>query len=177
MCSICLNELDDNIFCLPCFHTFHSECINKWLENQTNSNTQCTCPECRNVVYPQTLRGYTGHDFLRDVNLEDLIYIPQQFELIDMFEGGTPRTLDYNFESYELALQWCNQILFEEREQTEEFRREEREAIRKQMRKTLVDESIFDTTDESEAKARFEAFLQQQRIAFDEEWAQKSKDK
>ena len=132
-CSICLNELDKNIRCLPCFHTFHTECINKWLDNQTNSNKRCTCPECRTAVFPsQTLRGYTGHDFLRDINLEDLIYIPQQFDLEDMFDfesesGGYG--LDHNFESYELALQWCNQSLFHEREAMEEYWNEVNMAI------------------------------------------------
>lgn len=53
-CSICLNELNSScdIFCLPCSHSFHTECINKWLETQANSNSVCTCPECRHVVFP-----------------------------------------------------------------------------------------------------------------------------
>ncbi|CAI2379334.1 unnamed protein product [Moneuplotes crassus] len=43
-CSICLTkyEQDDTIKVMPvCFHTFHSQCIREWLENNS------TCPFCR----------------------------------------------------------------------------------------------------------------------------------
>ena len=53
-CSICLNELESaDMFCLPCSHSFHTECINRWLETQANVNAVCTCPECRSVVFPE----------------------------------------------------------------------------------------------------------------------------
>ena len=44
-CSICLSPLHSSkkkIVCLDkCLHTYHSECITKWLENHD------TCPYCR----------------------------------------------------------------------------------------------------------------------------------
>ena len=53
MCSICLNDLaSSDVFYLPCSHKFHTDCINKWLETQTNAGTRCTCPECRSEVFP-----------------------------------------------------------------------------------------------------------------------------
>ena len=73
----------------------------------------------------RTLRGYTGRNFIRDVNIEDLMYIPQ-FEIGEMFEGGF---LDHDFQSYELALQWYNQGLMDEMEFEEEMREEEMDMI------------------------------------------------
>lgn len=72
-CSICLNELESaDMFCLPCSHSFHTECINRWLETQANVNAVCTCPECRSVVFPEegsellsstdVVQGYVGRD-------------------------------------------------------------------------------------------------------------------
>jgi hypothetical protein len=42
-CSICLQDfvVDDSLRTLPCTHSYHSECIDKWL-NQVNK-----CPLCR----------------------------------------------------------------------------------------------------------------------------------
>ena len=41
-CSICLDELNDNIRILPCAHKFHKNCIESW--EKINAN----CPICRN---------------------------------------------------------------------------------------------------------------------------------
>ncbi|XP_053975740.1 E3 ubiquitin-protein ligase RNF181-like [Hylaeus volcanicus] len=42
-CPVCLKDFEAGIFakCMPCKHTFHTECIIPWLE-KTNS-----CPLCR----------------------------------------------------------------------------------------------------------------------------------
>ena len=69
----------------------------------------------------RTLRGYTGRNFIIDVNMGDLMYITE-FEIEEMFEGGF---LDHDFQSYELALQWYNQGLMDEVEFEEEMRDEE----------------------------------------------------
>ncbi|GMN53939.1 hypothetical protein TIFTF001_023077 [Ficus carica] len=48
-CSVCLSALDDGEIArrLPnCKHTFHVECIDKWLSSQS------TCPICRTAVEP-----------------------------------------------------------------------------------------------------------------------------
>mmetsp|Transcript_28444 Transcript_28444/g.66053 ORF Transcript_28444/g.66053 Transcript_28444/m.66053 type:complete len:443 (-) Transcript_28444:1970-3298(-) len=48
-CSICLDdyESDEHIRCLPCGHTFHSNCIAKWLTERS-----CTCPLCKLDLLP-----------------------------------------------------------------------------------------------------------------------------
>lgn len=45
-CSICLNEYNDgeSIKTLPCFHSYHKTCIDKWLKSQA------VCPVCRGNI-------------------------------------------------------------------------------------------------------------------------------
>ena len=45
-CNICLTEFDDGekVRTLPCFHLFHSTCIDNWLSRKPE------CPVCRSVV-------------------------------------------------------------------------------------------------------------------------------
>ena len=40
-CSICLNNLDNNIITLHCNHKYHNECMDMWLKYNN------TCPYCR----------------------------------------------------------------------------------------------------------------------------------
>ena len=40
-CSICLEEIDKDALTTPCAHTFHKNCIERWLE------TSDMCPLCR----------------------------------------------------------------------------------------------------------------------------------
>lgn len=42
-CAICLEQLDINHVCLECNHSFHKECIDRWV----HSNGNDTCPLCR----------------------------------------------------------------------------------------------------------------------------------
>ncbi|KAH3730151.1 hypothetical protein DPMN_056132 [Dreissena polymorpha] len=47
-CSICIESMDtcnesNSIKCLPCFHKFHTGCIDTWLNVQENRS----CPVCR----------------------------------------------------------------------------------------------------------------------------------
>ena len=46
-CSICLDDIEENTICsvLPCLHSFHENCIKKWL-----TMNKSTCPECRNSI-------------------------------------------------------------------------------------------------------------------------------
>ena len=46
-CAICLEhyDLDDKVRTLPCFHTFHCHCIDKWL------NMKAECPVCKFATF------------------------------------------------------------------------------------------------------------------------------
>ena len=45
-CSICHEDMSDNLFKTSCNHTFHTECINTWLR------TKLACPICRKGFPP-----------------------------------------------------------------------------------------------------------------------------
>lgn len=48
-CNICLTDFEDgeNLRTLPCFHSFHCECIDNWLSRSP------ICPVCRTVINEQ----------------------------------------------------------------------------------------------------------------------------
>ncbi|PVU96986.1 hypothetical protein BB559_002174 [Furculomyces boomerangus] len=43
-CMICFEKInmDDNVRVIPCYHVFHSQCLDTWLTTQS-----CACPTCR----------------------------------------------------------------------------------------------------------------------------------
>lgn len=49
-CSICLESFieGDKLICLPCEHTFHSDCLDPWVQ------TCGDCPYCRKVIIVPT---------------------------------------------------------------------------------------------------------------------------
>lgn len=51
-CSICFEEiLEDDLFKSSCNHNFHIKCLNKWIEELRNKNSDFyTCPLCRNNI-------------------------------------------------------------------------------------------------------------------------------
>ena len=49
-CSICLEDLNDDIMTTSCGHTFHNNCINEW------KNHASTCPICRKVIFEPIIR-------------------------------------------------------------------------------------------------------------------------
>ncbi|KAI3839157.1 hypothetical protein MKX03_032787 [Papaver bracteatum] len=51
VCSICLEEFGTQrqVMHLPCFHKYHSDCLQPWLTNHSH------CPYCRTQVHPQSL--------------------------------------------------------------------------------------------------------------------------
>jgi len=67
-CSICLENIEENIYCTPCNHKFHSNCITIWLEKSTK------CPCCRKILHN------------REINTEDtyLINLQNIFNEIDI---------------------------------------------------------------------------------------------
>lgn len=51
-CAVCKEDLllDEEVARLPCKHTYHFECVSKWLE------THDTCPICRHPITPEEKR-------------------------------------------------------------------------------------------------------------------------
>lgn len=47
-CSICFEELSQDLYTLNCKHVFHRDCITRWLHTSPN------CPLCRAPVDPDT---------------------------------------------------------------------------------------------------------------------------
>ncbi|KAJ3229357.1 hypothetical protein HDU81_005419 [Chytriomyces hyalinus] len=47
ICSICIEEflVGDRLRCLPCNHSFHAECVDRWLVSVVN-----TCPLCKQCI-------------------------------------------------------------------------------------------------------------------------------
>lgn len=43
-CSICLEKINSELVTLECGHSYHQECISKWLDIET------TCPYCRKIA-------------------------------------------------------------------------------------------------------------------------------
>ena len=58
-CTICINRLNENISILKCRHSFHANCITKWIRTELANKGNTTCPVCRYEInrkrYPLTL--------------------------------------------------------------------------------------------------------------------------
>ncbi|XP_004502459.1 uncharacterized protein [Cicer arietinum] len=77
-CSVCLSEFEEGekVRSLKCKHTFHKDCLDKWLQDYL-----ATCPLCRNKVLPDhvvskhrdQLRNQQGNDF--EGNHDNLPYV------------------------------------------------------------------------------------------------------
>ncbi|KAL5555921.1 hypothetical protein UlMin_038670 [Ulmus minor] len=52
-CRVCLSEFEegDKVRNLKCNHTFHKECLDKWLQQYCSA----TCPLCRSKVLPDEI--------------------------------------------------------------------------------------------------------------------------
>lgn len=62
-CLICLDDMESDIEFLPCVHSFHGQCIRKWLTDNP------LCPICKIPVFistPQQLNVYNYHKSRRD---------------------------------------------------------------------------------------------------------------
>ncbi|XP_054255541.1 E3 ubiquitin-protein ligase TTC3 [Indicator indicator] len=56
-CTICHDELGEDLCELECGHRFHGECIRKWLKQQSS-----TCPICRvHVLLPEDFPEFSAH--------------------------------------------------------------------------------------------------------------------
>lgn len=56
VCSICLSNLDKGKRCiatLACMHSFHYECMSKWIDHNEEDGRKC--PMCRQYIYLRDL--------------------------------------------------------------------------------------------------------------------------
>ena len=64
-CSVCLDDITNNLYKTECNHYFHISCFEKWLDHNTN------CPMCRHSI------EYTKIDFKKElIFLSDKLKIP-----------------------------------------------------------------------------------------------------
>lgn len=50
ICTICLSDNNNVSTTLNCHHTFHNQCINKWIDTSMQNNSDILCPLCRNIL-------------------------------------------------------------------------------------------------------------------------------
>ena len=66
-CSICIENNKNNFITLECSHSFHTTCLNLWLEKHKN------CPLCRaKINHKKTWYDYffNNYFFILDENIE-----------------------------------------------------------------------------------------------------------
>jgi hypothetical protein len=50
-CAICIDTENDNFEYLPCKHTFHTHCIEQYIDYSISNTKTVTCPLCRYILY------------------------------------------------------------------------------------------------------------------------------
>ncbi|KAI7857165.1 hypothetical protein BDC45DRAFT_42859 [Circinella umbellata] len=50
-CTICVTAIEDDVAALPCRHTFHTYCINRWFNQKTS------CPNCNKHFHRNSIIG------------------------------------------------------------------------------------------------------------------------
>jgi len=60
-CSVCLEEITNDLFITDCKHKFHKKCINQWYDHSSE------CPNCRGNIY----KILSTHEFV--MKLDDKI--------------------------------------------------------------------------------------------------------
>ena len=92
-CSICLNQVNtdsEDYTTLDCGHTFHTRCINMWLNNNN------TCPNCRSIVLTSFKCKYTPYPFLPFLMRKDcVLQIKEDSILIHFTRSNHLRHLFY----------------------------------------------------------------------------------
>lgn len=48
-CSICLQDMNNNQFWIPCAHSYHEECIHEWEKKCKANKKPNTCPLCNHI--------------------------------------------------------------------------------------------------------------------------------
>ena len=59
-CSICLEEIKENYFAADCKHSFHKECIKRWILTVEQENND-KCPICRNHASRHTINNLSDN--------------------------------------------------------------------------------------------------------------------
>lgn len=71
-CRVCLSEFEEGekVRRLKCKHTFHKDCLDKWLQE-----CWATCPLCRKQVLPCDVVSKHRHFLSHEENVEHLPYL------------------------------------------------------------------------------------------------------
>ena len=56
-CTVCRDIINKDILFLPCFHSFHTHCIHRWIQEFDSKTKSPTCPTCR-LSLSNFLRGF-----------------------------------------------------------------------------------------------------------------------
>ena len=88
-CSICLDHIESNhvIYTSKCEHTFHFNCIKKWLE------TDCTCPLCRNELFLKNTIFFKNNLINTDYKFINAIYKNDTVNFDNMIINDTGKQL------------------------------------------------------------------------------------
>ena len=68
-CSICLNNLENEVSILTCGHYFHYTCLGQWIYKCKNDNKQIICPLCKqefeikNIIFQLDTKKYTYKNY------------------------------------------------------------------------------------------------------------------
>jgi len=60
-CSVCLERMDDNVLIILCNHSFHAECLEKWMDT--------TCPVCRHTQTPELVPDQKCYECTKTTDL------------------------------------------------------------------------------------------------------------
>lgn len=72
MCSICLEEINENGYTTLCGHTFHKNCLSRWFNTDLQ---RTTCPLCReDIIYDRGINEYYSNlQIKKIINVEGQI--------------------------------------------------------------------------------------------------------
>ena len=67
ICSICLDEINEETTKLNCVHTFHTKCIDTWFKRSHR------CPLCRKSKFDMNCIDFETHYFKESKKMEEII--------------------------------------------------------------------------------------------------------
>ena len=117
-CSICLNTINpekDDYTDLDCGHSFHTKCINMWL------NVNNSCPNCRNIVLTVFKCRYTPYPFLPFLMRKDCVLKIQDNSILIQFTRSNHLRHYFRLEDIKSVLLVGSSIVIKHKE-GEDFR-------------------------------------------------------